>query len=72
MAEVFIPARSEYIDQVEYDDETEALTVTFKDGAAFLYDGVPKSQFMAMQHAPSVGSFFRSYIRDAYPAEPIG
>ena len=69
MAEVFIPPASSHIQMAEWEDQN--LTVTFRDGAAYSYEGVPYSTYMAMQSAPSTGQFFVAMIKNKYPAQPV-
>jgi hypothetical protein len=63
--------RSSNLDQVDYDAEAKELTVTFKDGAAYLYRGVPATVFDSFQRAASPGSFFYSQVRSRYPYEEV-
>jgi ABC-type uncharacterized transport system substrate-binding protein len=69
VAETFIPRRSSYINAVEYDPQTQDLTVTFADGAVFLYSDVPVAEYQRLTRAPSVGKYFYAFIRDSYSYE---
>lgn len=65
MKETFIP-QSENIAEVAFDGDGGTLTVTFKDGRAYEYSGVPQEVYMGMQRAPSVGSYFHRNVRSRY------
>lgn len=66
MTETFIP-RSSNLAQIDYDSDARVLTVTFQDGAAYAYSGVPGEIFEGLQKAPSAGSFFYQNVRTRYP-----
>ena len=57
---------SSNLHEVEYDDETEVLVVTFKGGARYAYEGVKKYAYDALVEAESVGKHFATYIRNDY------
>ena len=54
------------IADVEYDKETERLTVTFVTGRIYEYVDVPGEVAASFQSAFSKGMFFNGYIRDRY------
>jgi lysyl-tRNA synthetase class 2 len=70
MAETFNPISSSFIDQLDYDDTTDTLTITFSDGNAFDYMNVSPSTYRNFCIAPSAGQFFHRYIKGKYPFEP--
>lgn len=70
MIETFIP-RSSNLDRVDYDSDTQEMTVTFKDGRAWKYDTVPQASFLGIQNAPSAGSYFSSNIKSRYNGEEV-
>lgn len=70
MAEV-MHHRSSYIDETEYDHDTNALTVTFSDGSTWRYYDVPRGLYTQMITSPSVGRAFRALIRDSFEAEEV-
>lgn len=47
------------------------MTITFKQGQAYLYRGVPADLYFGIQHAPSAGSYFYRNIRDRFPYEDV-
>ncbi len=55
------------IAQIDYTPEHGKLLVTFLDGDAYVYVGVPERISQAFNRAPSKGRFFQRMIRDRYP-----
>jgi hypothetical protein len=49
-----------------YDSVANSLFVTFKNGAEYVYYKVPLETYIGMICCPSIGDFFRMYIRDVY------
>ena len=49
-----------------YDESSRVLTVKFKSGKTYTFDGVPKRLFTGMSKATSVGSYFNQVIRPDY------
>ena len=70
MVEHFLPSSS-HLDAVDYDSDTLQMTVTFKDGRSWRYDGVPVTMFQGIQHAPSAGSYFARNIKGRYPEQEV-
>lgn len=70
MKETFLPT-STNISQVDYDGESQTMTIIFKDGRAWEYAGVPLEVYMAFQRAPSAGSFFYRQIRGRFPEQEV-
>lgn len=70
MAETFICSRSSFIDELEFDAETDTLTITFSDGATFDYMNVSPATYRNFCLAPSAGKFFHRQIKDRYSFEP--
>lgn len=58
--------RSSAIERIEWDDESEELTVTFKSGGDYVFEGVPEATFAAFCSAPSAGAFYHSQIKDVF------
>lgn len=63
--------RSSNLESYEYDAETETLTITFKSGDSYEYDGVPQAVVERLASAASPGKFFYAAIRDTYPYEQV-
>jgi hypothetical protein len=55
----------------DYDAETQTLTITFKSGGAYEYDGVPQAVYDQLLQASSAGQYFMSVIKDAYVTRRI-
>lgn len=68
MIETFIPTSS-HLDRVDYDSETQELTITFKDGTEYLYRSVPNEVYLGLQHARSAGQYFDRQIKNVYAYE---
>jgi hypothetical protein len=58
---------SSVIRGLEYDDEEEALFVTFPSGLTYRYADVPEAEYDALLGAASKGVFFNERIKDRYP-----
>jgi hypothetical protein len=65
-SKINVRVSSKAIDAIEYDFESEEMTVTFTDGAYFTYDGVPATTFVSFASAGSPGSYFNANIRNSY------
>ena len=63
--------RSSNLESYEYDPEEQTLTITFKSGSTYQYDGVPQGVVERLASAASPGKFFYAAIRDAYPFEEV-
>lgn len=55
--------KSSTIDSIGYDPATRELTVHFKTGGSWLYQGVSPSQHTALVVTPSPGRFLRENIK---------
>lgn len=62
---------SSHIAETSYDQDNEALTVTFSDGRQYVYQGVPRGRYTSFITAPSKGRAFNALIRDGYPYEEV-
>jgi len=54
---------SSAINSVTYDDETNILTIEFKQGAEYDYPDVPFEEFENLINAPSVGKYYNTHIK---------
>ena len=54
------------IDDFQYKDKIEMLTIEFSDGATYEYHGVPKSAYKNLCTAPSVARYARRHICNTY------
>ncbi len=55
------------IQDIRYDEARSKLFVTFSDGDAYVYVGVPGEVHRSFIDADSKGRFFAYEIRDQYP-----
>lgn len=56
-------AHSSALHSAEHDPQTGKLTVQFKSGARWTYEGVPAALVSQMAAAKSVGGFFHAKIK---------
>lgn len=66
MARQHVMLQSTALASAEYDDETQTLDVTFRNGRSYTFENVPETVFEGLRHAPSPGSYFTSNIKGAY------
>lgn len=66
-AETFEPLSSTHIQQLDYDDESEDLTVTFNNGDQWLHRNVPPHEYRAFCSAPSAGKHYYRRIQNRFP-----
>ncbi len=64
-----VPVKSSNIAAVGYD--TSGLRVQFKDGATYVYAGVPADLHANLMGAESVGKFLASEIRGKFKAQKL-
>ena len=57
---------SSNVSEVGYDDQLEAMTVTWKSGKTSAYFGVPEEKAREIANAPSVGKAINQDIKDQY------
>lgn len=57
---------SEALQGAAYEPETETLTVTFRSGSSYDYEGVPEGIWQQFKEAASAGTFWRNNIKDVY------
>jgi hypothetical protein len=60
------PLNSSAISLVEYDDETQELTVTFANGQSYDLTGVPPDMYEGLINASSAGKYFNTYLKGQY------
>jgi len=54
------------IQEIDYDETYEVLTVTFTDGSTYKYWNVPQEVYAELLYAGSAGSYFNREIRGKY------
>jgi len=62
-----MPFASTAIRHIRYEDDRQKLFVTFVDGGAYVYVGVPDEVHRRFVEADSKGRFFIDRIRDRFP-----
>jgi hypothetical protein len=63
-----LPVDSTCLSDVDYDETTRALTLTFrKDGSVYTYDNVSAPEVDALVESGSVGRHFNYSVRCEYP-----
>jgi len=60
---------SSHIGQVQFDENTDTLTVEFSDGRIYDYMNVPASVARSFQAAGSAGAFFARQIKGRFAYE---
>lgn len=65
--EEFLGWGSSSIDHVWFNGNTQRMTVRFKSGGLYSYDGVDDTLFDDFQQADSLGNFFREHFRTTPP-----
>jgi hypothetical protein len=68
---ILTPVVSSNIKAVGYDPGTKELTVQFRSGSTYRYDGVPATTYADLIDADSIGSFFHSNVRNAFVGTPL-
>ena len=62
--------RSSLISRILWDDDTQALSIWFRDRGRYVYEGVPRAIYDALGHATSAGRFFNEHIKGRYACRP--
>jgi len=55
----------------QYEPESRAMVLTFRDGTRRGYYGVPVAVWRGLTATSSVGGFFNRHIKDNYRSEPL-
>lgn len=63
--------QSSNVQSIGYDNRTDELTITFKNNATYLYEGVSRETYDEFRAAPSKGKFVWSDIRGKYPYQRV-
>jgi hypothetical protein len=61
-----IAVTSTAISQIEYDELSQELIVTFTSSRVYTYYGVPRDVYSRFLCAESKGRFFNEYVKDRY------
>ena len=62
---------SSNIERIGYDTTSNTLRIEFKSNRTYDYSNVPEYVFSELKHAPSVGSYHATNIKNAYPYTEI-
>jgi hypothetical protein len=54
------------ISDIDYDEDSETLTVRFTDGTVYAYWNVPAEEYANLLYASSAGGYFNANIRNRY------
>jgi hypothetical protein len=57
---------SSMVESIGYDDTTQEMTVTWKNGRRSAYSGVPEDEALDIANAPSVGQAINQRIKNQY------
>jgi hypothetical protein len=58
-----VSVSSSAITDIEWDEDTQTLTVTFRDGSSYDYTGVSEEEYNDFLNAGSIGAYFNANIR---------
>ena len=61
---------SSMIRRIVFDDDAGALTICFRSGLRYIYEGVPRAIYDALGKAASAGRFFNEEIKGRYRCHP--
>ena len=65
------PVTSSNIASIGYDEPSQTLEVTFKNGATYAYSRVPASEHAALMSASSHGKYLNANIKPRYAATKL-
>lgn len=63
--------QSTSISEITYDEATKDMHITFCSGGKHCYKNVDADDFHGFKSAKSVGTYFHTKIRRAYPSEKV-
>jgi hypothetical protein len=66
MATPMYPVVSSQLSYVGYENDTNELYITFKNGTTYKYENVPIHVFNELINATSVGKYFTLHIKNSY------
>lgn len=67
----FVINESKCVANVDYDLESEMLTIEFQARGTYQYSGVPLDVYVDFSTAGSQGTYFNLYIRNTYSYERV-
>lgn len=57
---------SSVLSRASYDSDTQTLTITFRKGGSYTYEGVPQDVFEGLRDADSPGQYYSTQIKGVY------
>ena len=66
-----VPVNSSNLAAIGYDEASETLEVEFRNTGLYAYYNVPPFMHERLMAAPSVGAFFNTEIKHAYPCSKL-
>lgn len=62
---------SAHVQWIDWDPATRELTVEYRGGRLYRYQGVEYDTWVQLVKAPSKGSFLRRHIQPGHPGEAV-
>jgi hypothetical protein len=66
-----VKVQSSAISDLEYDQENQVLTVTWKSGSRSRHEGVPAEVFQQLLASDSLGRAFQKLVRNQFPSTTL-
>lgn len=71
MSKKSVKGKSSHIEQVQYDQQNQTLTIQFSNGSVYKYTGVPEWIANGLETAESKGTYLAGYIKGKFPHKRI-
>lgn len=71
MSRKSVKGKSSHIEKIQYDNNTQTLTIQFSNGSVYQYSAVPQYIGDGLQSAESKGTYLAEYIKGKYPHKRI-
>ena len=62
---------SSNVAELGYDEGNQMVYVRFQNGTLYAYSNVPKSEYEALDNAPSIGSYLNRNFKNVYPYQRL-
>lgn len=66
-----IIVNSSNLNAIDYNIESQTLTIEFHNGRTYIYYNVPQQVFEELRNAPSKGKYHHQYIKNNYQYKRI-
>ncbi|HEY9001897.1 MAG TPA: KTSC domain-containing protein [Mucilaginibacter sp.] len=63
---------STVISTMEYDPETQTLTIAYVSGQTYVYKDVPETVYKELKASRVKGRYLRFFVKDKYAFEKVG